>query len=430
MKKRINIVTTVNARSVYREGGMIHIRDVVPVVSGIVMNGLLYGDDALAKGVLSLNQAPAPAGHPKDAAGNFISAKSGEALSKAYIGAYVHNARHADGKTLCDITVNEGQANAMPEGRELVARLEAAINGADIEPIHVSTGLMLNIEQTEGVSMGKKYRGNVKDIAYDHLAILLNQEGAGTPSQGVGMFLNAEGAQEEVETVTLEWAANKSPILERAIKWIGKLFGNDDLSFYETMDKLRSMIGEQYWIVDCYGKEVIYSDGTYSFKQEYFVDDEGKVTLIGSAVEVTRKVEYDEVKHNSEESSHMKEQILAALNAAGVGVEGLTDAQILAAYNSVVTKPTQDKLAAANAKIAEVEQAERAKVELEVNALADKLAVNSQLTAEDFKSMPVARLRELASNAQAAPISIGTHAQTRAANEFDGVDLNALMGDK
>ena len=427
MKKRINIVTTVNARSVYREGGMFHIRDVVPVVSGIVMNGLLYGDDALAKGVLSLNQAPAPAGHPKDAAGNFISAKSGEALSKAYIGAYVHNARHADGKTLCDITVNEDQANAMPEGRELVARLEAAINGADIEPIHVSTGLMLNIEQVEGVSMGKKYRGNVKDIAYDHLAILLNQEGAGTPSQGVGMFLNAEGAQEEIETVTLEWAANKSPILDRAIKWIGKLFGNDDLSFYETMDKLRSMIGEQYWIVDCYGKEFVYSDGTYSFKQEYFVGDEGEVTLIGGAVEVTRKVEYDEVKHNSEES-HMKEQIIAALNAAGVGIEGLTDAQILTAYNSVVVKPTQDKLAAANSQLEVIANAEKAKVETEKLELATKLATNSSLTIDDLKSLPVERLRELSKSA--APISVGNTSKSQAANEFDGVDLNALMETK
>jgi alcohol dehydrogenase class IV len=103
----------------------------------------------------------------------------------------------------------------------------------------------------------------------------------------------------------------------------------------------------------------------------------------------------------------MKEQIMAALTAAGVSVEGLSDAQVLAAYNSLNAKPLQEKLAAANAKVAEFEQAEQAKLQAEVNQLAEKLATNSSLTADDFKQMKVERLRELASNAQAAPIMLG-----------------------
>lgn len=379
MNKRVNILTTVNAKNVTREGDFIHIRDVVPVVSGIVMNGLLYGDDALSKGVMSLNQAPAPAGHPRDSEGNYISAKSGEALSKSYIGAYVHNARHADGKTLCDISVNEAQAKAMPEGIELLKRLDAAMNGADIEPIHVSTGLMLNIEQIEGVSMGKKYRGNVKDIAYDHLAILLNQEGAGTPSQGVGMFLNAEGAQEQVETVTLELNQQAS-----------------------VLDHVKTAIMNALALFDT------------------------PINRLDEVIEVANQGETAEQTTNSEESQ-MKEQILAALNAAGVGVEGLTDAQILAAYNSVVTKPVQDKLSAANSKVAEFEQAARAVVELEVNELATKLAVNSSLTVDDFKALPVERLRELSKSA--APIAVG-NTQEQPANEWAGYDLNSMLEGK
>jgi hypothetical protein len=358
MRKRLHILTTVNAKNISRKEGMITIRDVVPIVEDIVMNSKLYPADEVQKAFNSLEQVPAPAGHPTDSEGNFISAKSGEALSKAYIGAYVHNARHADGVTYCDISVNEAQANAMEKGRELIAKLDAAMNGEAIEPIHVSTGLYLNEVKSNGISKGKQYNGIATNIVYDHLAILLDQVGAATPSDGVGMFLNSEGAQEEVETVTLE--TNQS----------------------NGLVNIKEMLLNVLALFD---------------KPIESVDNIGAVNEGDTA---------EQPQTNSEESQ-MKEQILAALNAAGVGVEGLTDAQVLAAYNSVITKPTAEKLAAANAKIAEVEQAEQAKLQTEVNQLADKLATNSSLTADDFKQMKVERLRELASNAQAAPIMLG-----------------------
>lgn len=429
MRKRLNILTTVNAKNVSRKDGIITIRDVVPIVENICMNGMLYPAEEVIKAYPSLDQVPAPAGHPQDMEGNFISAKSGEALSKAYIGAYVHNARHADGVTYCDISVNEDQANAMPKGRELIAKLEAAINGEAVDPIHVSTGLFLNKIAATGSSKGKAYTGIATNITYDHLAILLDQVGAGTPADGVGMFLNADGAQEQVETVTLVLNQEKESIAERAIKWIGKLFGNEDLSFYETMDKLRASISENYWLVECYATEFIYTDGTKSYKQEYFIGENGVVTFVGSAVEVTRKVEYDEVKTNSEESQ-MKEQIIAALNAASVGIEGLTDAQILAAYNSLITKPISEQLSAANAKVAEAEQEKRVKLETEVNELATKLAANSALSLDDFKSMNVDLLRKLAGNAQAAPIDLGAKSGGEKKNEFADYSINALMETK
>ena len=159
---------------------------------GLIVGGLL----ALVRS----NGKPAPAGHPKDAEGRFISATNGDALLTAYVGAVCRNARHEGGRTLVDVVVNEAQAKAHPDGAKLVERLDAAISGNNADPIHVSTGLFVQPIQANGESRGKKYDRIATGLQYDHLAILLNERGAGTPEEGVGMFLNAAGQPEASET--------------------------------------------------------------------------------------------------------------------------------------------------------------------------------------------------------------------------------------
>ena len=113
--KRVHILSTVNAANVSKSGGTYTIRDVCGAVDEIVMNGMLYPGEQLAPAVASLEGKPAPAGHPKNAAGQFISALNGEALASAWIGSYAKNARHEGGRSLVDIVVNEAQAKAHPE---------------------------------------------------------------------------------------------------------------------------------------------------------------------------------------------------------------------------------------------------------------------------------------------------------------------------
>ena len=67
-------------------------------------------------------------------------------------------------------------------GAKLVERLDAAISGNNADPIHVSTGLFVQPIQANGESRGKKYDRIATGLQYDHLAILLNERGAGTPS--------------------------------------------------------------------------------------------------------------------------------------------------------------------------------------------------------------------------------------------------------
>lgn len=121
----------------------------------------------------------------------------------------------------------------------------------------------------------------------------------------------------------------------------------------------------------------------------------------------------------------MKETILAALNAAGIAVAGLSDPQLLAAYNSLQAKPAQDALTAANAKLAQIEANAQAAEAAELDALAASMAVNSVLTAIDLKALGLTRLREIQANAKgAAPVLTGNGTQTKP-GEFDGYTLNA-----
>ena len=258
-QKRVHILSAVNAANISRAGAVYTIKDVCGAVNDIVMNGRLYPADQLAAGVASLEGKPAPAGHPKNAAGQHISALNGEALANAWIGSYAKNARHTAGRTLVDIVVNETQAKAHPDGAKLIERLDAAIAGTNIEPIHVSTGVIVEEVKAGGESLGKKYTSIATNLQYDHLAILLNENGAGTPEQGVGMFLNSAGQPEEVETVTV----NTEPADKRyegLTGWIRKLLGNSELSFDQISEGLRALLPKDAYVREVFPRYFVWID--------------------------------------------------------------------------------------------------------------------------------------------------------------------------
>lgn len=426
-KKLVHILSTVNAANVSKAGGIYTIKGVCGAVDGIVMNQVLYPADQLAAGVSTMNGKPAPAGHPKNEAGQAISASNGEALITSYIGAICRNARHEGGRSQWDIVVNEAQARAHPDGVKVVERCDAAIAGTNVDPIHVSTGLYFDPVETNGEAGGKKYQRIATNLRYDHLAILLNERGAGTPDDGVGMFLNEAGQPEQIETFSL----NVEPEDKRSVglkKWIAQLLGNSsgDVSFDQITERLYQQLPQGAWLREVFDRYAIWVDESgHLWKQDYTVSSDASVAFAGQAVEVARKIEYHPV--TNQELDSMKPQILAALNAAGIKTEGLDDAQLLTAYNALVAKPHTDALTAANSKIAGFEQAALAAQNAERDALAVELAVNSSLTADDFKAMPLVRLKEL--KAKAAPVVVGNGGNTKK-DEFAGYSLNATLDQK
>lgn len=433
-KKRVHILSTVNAAHVTKAAGTYTIREVCGAVDDIVMNGMVYPAKELAAAAPGLSGKPAPAGHPKNASGQFISATNGEALQSAYIGSICKNGRHEAGRTLVDIVVNEKQAKATDAGARLLERLDAAIAGTNTEPIHVSTGLVCEAVDSTGESRGKTYTKIATNIAYDHLAILLDSSGAGRPEDGVGMFLNSAGEQEPVERVK----SDDEPTDRRSDGmrgWLLRLLGNvsSDVSFDQITSGLYALLPDGSWLREVFDRYAVWCDRDgRMYRQDYSVGSDGSVAFSGNPVEVSRKVTYEPLTANRKETDAMKDFIVNALKAAGIAVDGKTDEQLLRDYEALKTKPLQDAVTAANSKVADFEAAAKKAEDTEKTALATELAVNSSLTAEDFKAMPLARLREL--KAKAAPVVTGNSGTGGSSDDFakkyQGYDLNAFIDAK
>jgi hypothetical protein len=245
------------------------------------------------------------------------------------------------------------------------------------------------------------------------------------------MFLNAAGQPEEVEAATL----TTGPEDRRSaglMRWIQRLVGNSsaDLSFEAITSALYTLMGKDCWVREVFDRYAIWTDASGRlWRQDYTVSSSGSVAFAGTAIEVSRKVEYEPI--NNREDDPVKQQILAALNAAGIDTAGLDDDKLLAAYNAHITQPVAAKLTAANSKLAEIEIAANAAADAELTTIATALAVNTSLTVADFKAMGLARCKELQANAaKAAPVLPGTTPTPTPADEFASYSINALMEQK
>lgn len=326
--------TTINGQEHYV------IRGAVPIVDDIVMNGGLYPAEEINNSYQTMERKLMPLGHPM-VNGKYVSANDPQAVNDYYAGAWAQNVSKASDKVVMDVYVNKAVAEAKPDGKRLIQRLDDMITGNDADPIHVSTGLLLNKEQKAGESKGKKHSWVAHNMQFDHIAILLDEPGAGTPEEGVGMFVNADGQEGEVETASLIDAANSlKDGLVNKVKFF--LTHNSDASFDEIYQMLREAIrapsgSDVYrYVVTVWPDKFIYEEGSKLFQQKYLIDDNA-VTLVGEPIEVVRKPTEYEVKTNGEQNP-MKQKMIAALNAAGVTTEGLTDDQVWDAYNQQMQK--------------------------------------------------------------------------------------------
>lgn len=203
---RVNVRTAVNAASIRKEKR--NGRDVIIVPSAtlpddVVMNDILYPAAEIEKSFKTLERTPAPLGHPS-INGKFLSARDPEGINGHYIGAWNENVRREKGRVLLDKVIDVEFANQLEGGRRVLAAIEAG------DPIHTSTGLLAMLDAANG---DVPHKFTARDIEFDHDAILLDEEGAATPEQGVGMMVNSAGDEIDVINSTLTEDA------ERGVDW-------------------------------------------------------------------------------------------------------------------------------------------------------------------------------------------------------------------
>lgn len=179
---RVNLRATVNSDLVKhetRDGREVIVVQSATLPDDVVMNNIFYPAAEIEAGYKSLEGSPAPLGHPT-VDDMFVSARSPLGLNIGYFGAWNDNVRRKDGRVFIDKVIDVERANESKMGRRV---LEALNKG---EPIHTSTGLLMYLRETNREDAD--HEGY--DMEFDHDAILLDENGAATPEQGVGMMVN------------------------------------------------------------------------------------------------------------------------------------------------------------------------------------------------------------------------------------------------
>lgn len=234
---RVNITRLVNtktARKEKRNGREVIIVPSATMPNDIVMNGVKYPAKEIEKSYLSLNRSPAPLNHPM-VNGKFVSSRDPEGLNQGWIGAWNENARYENGKVYLDKVIDVQKANESEGGKRVLEAIEKG------EPVHTSTGLLAHLEFVQN---NDEYEAIAHNIEFDHDAILLDFEGAATPDQGVGLFVNSSGSMEEIDVINslwddadrdMDWAIEsiaralerkaKVPLLERLKAAVTEAFG-------------------------------------------------------------------------------------------------------------------------------------------------------------------------------------------------------------
>lgn len=354
---RINVRSVANTKAVRKE--IRNGREVVIVPSAtlpddVVMNEILYPATEIEKSFKGLERTPAPLGHPT-INGKFVSARDPEGINLGWIGAWNENLRREKGRVFLDKVIDVEIANQSAGGKAVLAAIEKG------EPVHTSTGLYAVMEAANG-DVAHKFVA--REIEFDHDAILLNQDGAATPEQGVGMMVNAAGEQTEIEVINCSLAEDADRDLDWAL----------DSAFRALEKRARVPLLERFKaaVIEAFAG----SERTPSHNQK---DDD------------MDKVQFDELS--------------AKVNALSDSVGKIGETVATAVGNAVTEalKPLVDGQQA-------IANAQKAKDEEELKGLREKIVKANLLDEESAKELTLNAARKLAEKAEpgeAAPVAGG-----------------------
>jgi hypothetical protein len=307
----------------------------------IVMNGGLYPAEEIAKSYQTLERTLAPVEHPI-IDGQYLSANDPLAIHNFHAGAFNVNVKQVNGRVSIEKHINVQEAMKSDRGLRLLDRINEIETSPSPRPIHTSVGVFLipkKLDTPLTNAEGLEYSWVASDMTFDHDAILLDSVGAATPSQGVGLAVNASGETYEVQTFNLTSEPSSVQIIANAVN--------------------------------------------------------PPLTTKGDA---------------------MKNLIVNALVDAKIQTEGLDDAALLSAYDTLKTnerKPdaidtdalvanaVADALKPVTAKLADVEAKLAANANAEIEALATIVGNSDKypaIDAETAKLLGVEKLKELAAN--------------------------------
>lgn len=318
----VNVNTKVAAGAVRREKR--NGRDVFVVSSktlpfGVVMNGGLYTREQIEANYKKLENTFAPLGHPA-VDGKPISAFSPEGINLSHVGAHNENVRIEGNRVAMDKVVDVEVANRTDNGKQLVERLTLLENGEGA-PIHTSVAVWAKRDPAPADAKGYEWVANILEM--DHDAILLDEPGAATPEQGVGLAVNADLAQ------ALE--ANSGALLGLTFRERERLL---------EMEARRQFVGgdtEYVWIGDFTDDQVVVVRNGGEGTVYGYVLENGKITIAASGTPVQRQESWVAVMANAAKrffKPNQKESTDMPLTAEDLAaIKGAVDGAVLPLTN-------------------------------------------------------------------------------------------------
>lgn len=326
-RKQVNVITTINSSSNISKQMIDNkehyvVKNVVPIVDDIVMNGILYKKDEIGKSYESMNNKFMPYNHPR-VNGQYVSAYDPMAVNEFHVGAWAVNASKSGDKVLLDMKINVEFASRTDGGKDIISRLNALLNNADAEPIEISTGLFHQPVEMSGNSKGKSYSMVATNIEFDHIALLPpGVPGAGRPADGVGIF-SANGEELEREIVYLNSAQEPDHSANKLDKGLFKrlvnLLTNSELSFEDISTQIRAKLREKYtgdnwpYILQVYNDRFGYEVSGKVYIQRYHIENKTVVQFDGEPVPGLVKTELEEIETNNEVLEMNEDQMKALL---------------------------------------------------------------------------------------------------------------------
>jgi hypothetical protein len=145
-----------------------------------VMNGTLNIESEITAVLPRWGGIPLVMGHPQEN-GNFISANSPEVLRRQGVG-YMFNPAWRSGALHAEAWLDMAKCEAL--GGAALRALNAVREGKVVD---VSTGYLAILEEASGEYEGVTYEAIARNLVPDHLAILLDEPGACSVSDGCGI---------------------------------------------------------------------------------------------------------------------------------------------------------------------------------------------------------------------------------------------------
>ena len=382
----------------------------------VVMNSIMYPSEEVEAAISTLDMSPVTIGHPV-VNGKF--APASDPISQAAYGILgAHNrvkGKTDDGRWVVEKLIPTEQLQNTERGKKLAEAIKHK------RPIHTSTGVYLTKEPEIGVNaMGQEYTSRAKINRFDHDAILLNEIGAATPEQGVGIFVNADGEQ-EVEVMYCNLSSGED----------FSLSSNAIRSMIDKAAKEANLFGdeEKAWgyVEDFNDTTAIFYSCDKMFSVDYKITN-GEVEFVGELKEVSSQRSYTfggvigkivDIVKSVVKSTGQDEQSKIPMNNSREGHE-VNEEQIdkkIADALAVNSQNMEQKIAGAVASgVASALAAHKAATEqAEKDGLIQQV-VNAKLLPEDAaKECGIVALRTMIAN-QKQP-AFGLNANRAAGNE-------------